>query len=75
MMLSYSSAYAKQFFADFSGMKRTTAKIVPKLPNFEQKQCRMNIAQEMLMTFNDDPGMLKKIITGDESWTYGCTFN
>ena len=38
-----------------------------KLLNFEQKQCRMDIAQEMLTTFNDDPYLLKKVITGDES--------
>ena len=25
----------------------------------------------MLKKFNDDPDMLKKIITGDESWLYG----
>ena len=31
----------------------------------------MDIAQEMLMTFNDDPGLLKKVIIGDESWVYG----
>ena len=42
------------------------AKIVPKLLNFKQKQCRMNIDQEMLMTFNDDPDLLKKVITDDE---------
>ena len=27
-------------------------------------------AQEMLRTFNDDPDLLKKIITGDESLVY-----
>ena len=31
----------------------------------------MNIAKEMLTTFNDDPDFLKKIITGDKSWVYG----
>ena len=31
----------------------------------------MDIAQEMLMTFNKDPDFLKKVITGDESWVYG----
>ena len=31
----------------------------------------MVIAQEMLMTFNDDPDLQKKIITGNESWVYG----
>ena len=31
----------------------------------------MDIAQEMLKTFNDDPDLLKMVITGDESWMYG----
>ena len=48
-------------------MKRAALKIVLKLLNFEQKQCRMDIAQEMLTTFNDDPDLLKKVITGDET--------
>ena len=59
------------YFNGCFSMKRATAKIVSKLLNFEQKQCRMDIAQEMLTTFNDDPGMLKKITTGDGSWMYG----
>ena len=25
----------------------------------------------MLTKFNDDPDLLKKLITGDESWVYG----
>ena len=33
------------------GMKRTAVMIVPLLQNFEQKQRRMDIAQEMLTTF------------------------
>ena len=45
--------------------------IVPNLLNFDQKQRRMNIAQEMLTMFNDDSDLLKKVITGDESWVYG----
>ena len=31
----------------------------------------MDIAQEMLTTFNDDTDLLKKVITADESWVYG----
>ena len=54
-------------FTDVLGIKRAAAKIVPKLLNFKQKQCRMDIAQEMLTMFNDDPDLLKKVITGDES--------
>ena len=35
-------------FTDVLGIKRAAAKIVPKLLNFKQKPCRMDIAQEML---------------------------
>ena len=31
----------------------------------------MDIAQEMLTTFNDAPDLLNKVITGDELWVYG----
>ena len=31
----------------------------------------MDIAQEMLITFNDDPNLLKKAVTRDDSWVYG----
>ena len=52
-------------FVNVLGMKRAAAKIVPKLLNFEQKQRRMNIVQEMLTTFNDNLELLKKVIIGD----------
>ena len=58
-------------FTDGLGMKRATVKIVPKLLNSEQPQRHMDIKQEMLMTFNDDPDLLKNVITVDESWVYG----
>ena len=29
----------------------------------------MTIAQEMLNDVNDDPDLLKRVITGDESWS------
>ena len=54
-------------FTYILGKKRASAKIVPKLLNFEQKQHRIDIAQEMLTTFNDDPELLIKVTTGDES--------
>ena len=31
----------------------------------------MTIAPEMLNDVNDDPNLLKRIITGDKSWVYG----
>ena len=31
----------------------------------------MDIAQKMLTKFNDDPDLLKRAITGHESWVFG----
>ena len=54
-------------FRDLLGMKHAEVMIVHKLLNFEQKQRLMDIAQEMLTTFNDYLDLLKNVITGDES--------
>ena len=67
--ISFSSCQA--IFTDVSGMKLAAVTIAPKLLNFKQRQRRMYIAQEMLMTFNNDSDLLKRLITGDESWMYG----
>ena len=32
----------------------------------------MDIAQEMFTTLNNNPDLLKKLITGDELWVCGC---
>ena len=58
-------------FSDILGLKRLAAKFLPNLLNFDKKTRRMTIAQEMLNDVNDDPDLLKKVITGDESWVYG----
>ena len=57
--------------SDVLGIRRVSAKFVPKLLNFDQKKRRMTIAQEMLNAVNEDPDFLKRAITGDESWVYG----
>ena len=41
-------------FANVLGMKRVAAKFIPKLLNFDQKQRRMEVAQESLNAVNDD---------------------
>ena len=51
-------------------IRNTTLKLCPKLLNFEQKQRHMDIVQEMLAKFNDDPDLLKKVIKGHISWVY-----
>ena len=60
MIFTYCSAHAMQFSRIFYAIKCVAAKIVAKLVNFEQKQRRIDNAQEMLTTFNDDPDLLKK---------------
>ena len=62
--ISVGSCHA--IFSDILGLKREEAKFVPKLQNFDQKTRRMTIAQEMLNDVNDDPDLLKRVITGDE---------
>ena len=46
-------------FKDVLGMKHSEAMIFPKLQNFEKK-CRMDIALEVLTTFNDNPNLFQK---------------
>ena len=55
---------------DVLGMKYAGGNIVPKLLKFEQKHHRMDIDHALAMC-NDDPDLLKKVITGEKSWTYG----
>ena len=39
--------------------------------NFEQKNCRMSIAQELLNDIGENPDLLKRVITGHETCVYG----
>ncbi|KYQ56039.1 hypothetical protein ALC60_05022, partial [Trachymyrmex zeteki] len=67
--LNISFGSCQSILTDVLGMTRVSAKFVPKLLNLDQKQCRMNIAQDMLNDVNDDPDLLKRVITGDETYT------
>jgi len=50
------------------GLRRVSAKFVPKLLTMEQKQLRLEIAQDMLDCIESDSNFLNTMITGDESW-------
>ena len=52
-------------------MHRVAAKFVPKLLSAEQKELRVEVAQDLLDTTSTDPEFLNTVITGDESWVYG----
>ena len=53
------------------GNDSVCAKFIPKLLTTEQKNFRFEIIQDNLKIVNNDENILKKIITGDESWVYG----
>jgi len=60
-----------QILTEDLGKKRVVAKFVPRLLSREQKEFHAAVAQDLLETANNDPDLLKKVITGDESWVYG----
>ncbi|UYV82352.1 hypothetical protein LAZ67_21001769 [Cordylochernes scorpioides] len=65
--LNISIGSCHSIFINDLGMRRVAAKFVPKLLNCDQKQHRMNIANEMLDSVHDDPNLLQRVITGDEA--------
>ncbi|UYV60866.1 hypothetical protein LAZ67_1002640 [Cordylochernes scorpioides] len=69
--LKISTGSCHSIFINDLGMSWVAAKFVPKLLNCDQKQHRMNIANEMLDSVRDDPNLLQRVITGDEAWVYG----
>jgi hypothetical protein len=53
-------------------MHRVAAKFVPRLLTDEQKANRVTVSQELFERSNADENFLKNVITGDETWVYGC---
>jgi len=53
------------------GLRRVSAKFVPKLLTMEQKHLCLEIAQDMLDCVESDSNFLNTVITGDELWVYG----
>ena len=69
--IGLSFGLCQAIFTDALGMKHATAKIVTKLRRLLQLS-KNNVAYtSLLTTFNDDPDLFKKVITGGESWVYG----
>lgn len=54
----------RAIFFNVLGMKTVSA----KLPNFDQKNCRMCIAHNLLNIIDDGSDLLK--ITAEETWVY-----
>ncbi|UYV75225.1 hypothetical protein LAZ67_12002981, partial [Cordylochernes scorpioides] len=56
---------------DILGVRRLNAVLVPKDLTFDQKNARKETASLNLEAKTDDPELLKRVITGDETWIYG----
>ncbi|UYV69787.1 hypothetical protein LAZ67_7000729 [Cordylochernes scorpioides] len=56
---------------DILGARRLNAVLVPKDLTFDQRNARKETASLNLEATTDDPELLKRVITGDETWIYG----
>jgi hypothetical protein len=52
-------------------MRRTAVKFVPRLLTNDQKQQRVSVCHKLREKANEDPTIISRITTGDESWIYG----
>ena len=55
---------------DNLGMKRVASTWVPHMLTAEQLKTRVDICEENLQRFHDNPDLLKRIITCDEMWVH-----
>ena len=51
-------------------MRKISAKMVPRLLNEGQKERRVQVCQDILEQLETEPNLLKKVVTGDESWIF-----
>ena len=52
------------------GMRKICAKMVPRLLNEGQRERHVQVCQDILEQFETEPNLLKRIVTGDESWIF-----
>ena len=52
------------------GMRKICAKMVPRLLNEGQKERRVQVCQDILEKLETEPNLLKRVVTGDESWIF-----
>ena len=50
--------------------KAANARLVPKYLSLLQKRRRIELAKEMLDKIDENPTLIKRIITSDETWVY-----
>ncbi|GFX69366.1 mariner Mos1 transposase [Trichonephila clavipes] len=60
----------RQILHDNLNMQKVCAKMVPKILTFEQQANRKNVCTDILDVIKNDPNLLEKVITCDESWFF-----
>ena len=52
------------------GMRKICEKMVPRLLNEGQNEQRVQVCQDILDQLETEPNLLKRVVTGDESWIF-----
>ena len=52
------------------GVRKICAKMVPRLLNEGQKERLVQVCQDILEQLETEPNLLKRVVTGDESWIF-----
>ena len=68
MDVSYGSAQA--IVHDDLGYHKVCARWVPKQLTSQHKDQRVDVATKFLQRYDEDPGILERIVTGDETWIH-----
>jgi histone-lysine N-methyltransferase SETMAR len=68
MDISKSSVY--KILTENLGMRKISARWVPKLLTLSEKQIRVQFCQENLDFIADEPDFISTLVTGDETWCY-----
>jgi len=61
----------QQILTEYLNMKRVSAKFVPWLLTEDQKKNRLNVCYDLREQIGNNPQILSKVVTGDETWCYG----
>ena len=52
------------------GIRKVCAEMVPRLLNDDQKECCMQVCQDIIKHLQTEPDLLLRVITGDETWIF-----
>ena len=68
--LGMNSERVWRIFTEDLEMRKICAKMVPRLLNEGQKQWHVQVCQDILEQLEIEPNLLKRVVTGDESWIF-----